>query len=284
MVLGHEVAGIVQDGKKERRVAILAYKSCGECAHCRAGQENLCGATEHLGHSAGWQDMRYNPGGMAEEFEIWRGFEYDIPDSISFDEAIFLDGLGVAIHAVDQAGVPQSGRVGVIGLGPIGLMAAQVTAARGAAEVLGCDIDPLPVALAKEVGIEHVLQGDAGAFREFVNKQTGELDAVIDTVGTEASFEAGLASLAKPGALVLLAVHEHPVQLRPVALSGERRILTSANSMYTDFPRAIRMLAEKQVQVAPLITHRFHLTDAPKAFELVLNKRESGAYKIVLHP
>ena len=74
MVLGHEVAGIVHEGKKERRVAILAYKSCGKCAQCLAGRENLCSATEHLGHSAGWKDMRYNPGGMAEEFEIWRGF------------------------------------------------------------------------------------------------------------------------------------------------------------------------------------------------------------------
>jgi threonine dehydrogenase-like Zn-dependent dehydrogenase len=224
--------------------------------------------------------LPYSP----EEFEIWRGFEYDIPDSISFEEAVFLDGLGVAIHAVDRAGVAPGARVGCIGLGPIGLMAAQVAAARGAAEVLGCDIDPLPAALAKEVGIERVLEGDAGAFREFSKKQAGELDAVVDTVGTEASFEAGLASLAKAGSLVLLAVHEHPVQLPPVALSGERRILTSANCMYTDFPIAIQMLAEKQVQVAPLITHRFHLTDAPKAFELMLNKRESGAYKIILHP
>lgn len=287
MVLGHEVAGVVETDAGTRRVAILAYKGCGVCAYCVAGQENLCGTMQHFGHSAGWPQMAYYPGGMAEEFEIWKGFEYDIPDTITFEEATFLDGLAVAIHANTQAAVGPSASVGCIGLGPIGLMAAQVASAKGAERVIGCDTDSLPVMLAKEVGVKDVVHGNADTLVNLIQSHSHAsdgLDAVIDTVGTEESVLAGLALLRKSGTLTLLAVHEHPIRVPPVALSGERRIVTSANNMYADFPEAIHMLAEGSIKVAPLITHRFPLAEASKAFEVMLNKEASGAYKIVLHP
>ncbi|TFH04330.1 MAG: hypothetical protein E4H09_03770, partial [Spirochaetales bacterium] len=99
MILGHEICGY--DRERNCRVAILAYKSCGRCPQCLQGSENRCSDMEHFGHSAGWPVMEYYPGGMAEEFEVWDGFAYEIPDSISNDAATFLDGLAVAVHACD---------------------------------------------------------------------------------------------------------------------------------------------------------------------------------------
>ena len=81
-----------------------------------------------------------------------------------------------------------------------------------------------------------------------------------------------------------VAVHEQAVSLKPIALSGERRILTSANNKYRDFPEAIRLLGAGHVKVAPLITHRFPLAEARKAFDLMLHKTENQVYKIILHP
>jgi len=286
MVLGHEIAGVVESPKGARRVAILAFKSCGTCPDCLAGQENLCGSMQHLGHSAGWDEMPHYPGGMAEQFEIWKGFEYDIPDSVSFEEATFLDGLAVAIHAVGRGGLARGDSVGIIGLGPIGLMAAQVALARGAAHVVGCDIDPLPVLLSRRVGVEDVVQGGPDLLAAGASGQPAStgLDLVIDTVGSEGSIQSGLGVLRKSGTLVLLAVHEKPVRIRPALLSGERRVVTSSNNRYDDFCKAIQMVAEGTVRVAPLITHRFPLVDARKAFEVMLGKTEYGAYKVILHP
>jgi L-iditol 2-dehydrogenase len=285
MVLGHEVAGTVRANGDGRKVAILAYRACGHCTSCITGNENRCDAMEHFGHSAGWGTMPYYPGGMAHHFRIWKGFDYTIPPSISFEAATFLDGLAVAVHAVSQAYVGRRDRLGVLGLGPIGLLAAQVARERGA-EVVGCDVSELPVRLARETGIDGAARGNTGELLSAVRArgEAGRLAAVIDTVGTEESIRDGLAMLGKGGCLVLLAVHERPVSLAPVALASERRLLTSSNNRYADFPAAIELLASGAVRVEQLITHRFPLTEAPRAFEMLLRSGREGAYKVVLLP
>jgi len=117
VILGHEVAGIVLENGRERRLGILAFKGCGQCLYCRTGRENLCAEVQHIGHASGWPEMPHYPSGMAEEFEVWKDFDYDLPDSISFEEAIFLDGLAVAVHAAGEARLEPGKRAGVIGLG-----------------------------------------------------------------------------------------------------------------------------------------------------------------------
>jgi threonine dehydrogenase-like Zn-dependent dehydrogenase len=70
--------------------------------------------------------------------------------------------------------------------------------------------------------------------------------------------------------------------LAPIALSGERRIVTAANNQYRDFPAAIKLLSSKKIIVEPLITHRFPLKDAKEAFETMLEKEKKKAFKVVL--
>ncbi len=287
MILGHEVSGVEVSSGQRRRVAILAFKSCGRCAACRAGRENLCADMQHFGHSAGWPTMDYTPGGMSRQFDIWQGFDYEIPDAVSHEAATFLDGLAVAVHAVEVGGVAPGHWVGVVGLGPIGMLAAQAARAVGAERVFGSDVYEVPVRLARGVGLVHVVCAEEADPVEYVRAQVkgrAGLDVVFDTVGSESSISQGLGLLAPGGALVLLAIGERPVSLAPIALSGERRILSSANNRYPDFPRAIELLARGLVQVEPLITHRFRLEDGSRAFEVMMRKKEEGAYKVVLLP
>jgi L-iditol 2-dehydrogenase len=286
LVLGHEVAGTVRENGKTRRVAILAYRACGKCESCVTGNENRCDDMEHFGHSAGWRSMPFFPGGMAHHFRIWKGFDHTIPDTISFEEATFLDGLAVAVHAVSQAGVGTRDLLGILGLGPIGLLAAQVARARGAAQVVGCDVAELPVRLARETGFGGALHGDTAELLSTVRARgtSPKLAAVIDTVGTEQSIRDGLAMLAKGGVLVLLAVHDKPIALAPIALASERRLVTSSNNRYVDFPTAIDLLGSGAVRVSHLITHRFPLAQAPHAFDMLLKSGREEAYKVVLLP
>ena len=107
---------------------------------------------------------------------------------------------------------------------------------------------------------------------------------VIDTVGSEESIVSGLRMLEKGGSHVLLAVHENPIPILGTALSGERRIITSSNNRYNDFPRAIEMLGSGAFSVEPLITHRFRLSDVDKAFSLMLEKEKNRAFKVIIVP
>ena len=283
MVLGHEVAGVATRDGRAVPVAILAYKACGHCRYCLAGDENLCSDMEHFGHSAGWREMEYFPGGMANRFTIWKDFAYELPGTIGLEEATFLDGLAVALHALDQGGISDGKRVASIGLGPIGMLASLAAKASGASFVTGCDTAPFPVELARTSGIEDAMQGGpADLSRRLGDGST--VDIVIDTVGTAESIEYGLRMLEKKGRLVLLAVHEDDVPVRGTRLSGERSIVTSSNSRYPDFPRAIELLASRAFDVSPLVTHRFCLKDIQRAFDLLLNKQNERVFKVVIVP
>jgi threonine dehydrogenase-like Zn-dependent dehydrogenase len=74
------------------------------------------------------------------------------------------------------------------------------------------------------------------------------------------------------------------IPLAPIWFSGERRIMSSANNRYRDFPRAIELMASGTIRVKPLITHRFALREAAQAFRVMLHKDREQAYKVVLHP
>ncbi len=286
MILGHEVSGIVVSPNENRRVAILAFKSCGVCPFCRSNRENLCPDMQHFGHSAGWNSMKYYPGGMSGHFDIWQDSAFEIPDSISFEAATFLDGLAVAVHALETGGFSAGKKIGVIGLGPIGMLIAQAAGCLGAEEVFGFDVYDTPIRLAHKIGIKHAVsikEVNPEAYIRSTVGDTSALDLVFDTVGSDTSIRQGLNLLAPSGTLVLMAVREEPVSLKPIRISGERRILSSANNLYGDFPKAINLLAKGKIKVEPLITHRFHLSEGMKAFDVMLRKEEEDAYKVILH-
>ncbi len=224
---------------------------------------------------------------MSRQFDIWQGFDYEIPDSVSHEAATFLDGLAVAVHAVEVGGVGPGHWVGVVGLGPIGMLAAQAARAAGAERVFATDVYDVPVRLAARWGSRTSCPPRTPTPSTTSAARPGGAPASTwfsTRWEPRARSPTGLGLLAPGGALVLLAISEKPVSFATIAISGERRILSSANNRYPDFPRAIDLLGRGLVRVEPLITHRFRLEDGAKAFDVMLRKREEGAYKVVLLP
>lgn len=180
MVLGHEFGGKIVDVGHEslknrigQRVAVLAFKACGECYYCRIGRENLCANVKHIGHSAGWDEMRiggYSPGGMAEYCRVWSEMAYEIPDSISPSSATLLDGLAVAIHASGKAGLKAGkGEKGIenvliVGSGTIGLLILQVARAFGAMLIISVDSQDKPLDAATQLGVDAAINVNHGTW------------------------------------------------------------------------------------------------------------------------
>ena len=108
-ILGHEVAGTITNlvpihpnGKKETAGA-LAFKSCGVCEFCLRNLPNLCAFQHHIGHDGRWKEVDYAPGGYSEYMPIWKDKIFSLPEHVSFIEATQLDGLAVAIHAINRS-------------------------------------------------------------------------------------------------------------------------------------------------------------------------------------
>lgn len=285
IVLGHELAGTIEkcspyhpDLKPGDRVCVLAYKGCGQCTYCTTGRENLCAQTEHLGHGAGWDDIEYCPGGMAEYCLAWADKVYRLPDTISFAEATFLDGLAVAVHASKRANIRSGDRVLIHGCGPIGLMMAQLALTKDAADVVCVDVQAKPLELARHYGVEGLTVVELDALPD------ERFDVILDSVGQGDRIPRLLALLARGGTLVFMAVKNQSLVLNHLALAGERTITGSANNRYDCFPEAIELMASGKVRVVEMITHTFPLVQAQEGFAMMLNKDAHDAFKIIIEP
>lgn len=164
IVLGHEFSGKIEgvgDGispsRKGERVGVLAYKACEECYYCKSGLHNLCANVRHLGHGAGWRKRKYYPGAMAEYCSVWSDKAYLLPKNITFEEGTFLDGLAVAIHAVNISGIIPGDDIVTLGAGPIGLLILQVAKAFGVGKVFCVDAYNKPLEVAKKIGVDRII-------------------------------------------------------------------------------------------------------------------------------
>ncbi|MHC4681235.1 MAG: zinc-dependent alcohol dehydrogenase [Planctomycetota bacterium] len=293
IILGHELTGVVcevfdtsDDHLLGKRVGVNTFIACGRCSFCRSGQENLCDYTRHLGHGQGWGKMDFYPGGMAEFCPAFAGQVYELPESVSDEQATFFDPLIAAIHAVDVGGPKPLDKAAILGAGPIGLLIAQLVKVYGAVRTFITDVAAENVAIAEEVGVDYPLNltDNPQSLHDLVAEKTRAegVDLAFNTVGTSADILESLKILKKGGTLVLMAAKEDELRFPSLLLSGERAIRTSSNAMYTDFPRVIELVSAGRVRVDPLITHRFGLSEAVKAFEVACNKSRTGAVKIII--
>lgn len=292
IVLGHEWSGVVSDVKNEadvallgKRVAILAFQSCGVCDNCRRGNYQLCRNTKHIGHGAGWGEMEYYPGGMADYCQIWNTHVCEIPDTMSHDEATILDPLSVAIHAITQSDMAPGEDVLVLGAGPIGACIAQASRAYGAYRVICTDIYDGILDLVKDLGVNAVVNTKKQEI-ESVLSQMGlrNLGVVFDTVGTAETQRSALQLLKPGGTLVNLVVNKTKTPYKLMDLAGEKRVISSANNRVEDFVLGIKLIDAGVVNAKKMITHRFSLDDVQKGFDTVLDKEHTGALKVVINP
>jgi len=293
MILGHEFAGdIVAEGRPREpsrigeRVSVEPFRSCGECYYCRMGKHNICAEQEHHGHDHGWKGYEYAPGGMAEYTPAWRSHTYTLPDNISYDEATFLDGLAVAVRAIHLGSIGPGSELLIIGGGPIGMLIAQAAKGVGANRVFLSDVYDKPLQVARELGVDDVIDARKEKVSKYILEETKGLGvgAVFDSTGSEEAILDGLRSLQRGGTEVLLAGYHKPISLPFSLISGDRMIRSLANNLYTDFQTAVDLMSSGRVKVKPMITHTFPLSKIGRAFEIVTHKEEYGAIKVIIHP
>jgi threonine dehydrogenase-like Zn-dependent dehydrogenase len=292
MILGHEFSGEVvevSDARDRalvgRRVAAMVYKTCGICEYCRTNRENLCRNTKHIGHGAGWGEMDYFPGGMAEYCRIWTSHAYPIEDSVPYEYASMLDFISVALSAAKKARDVFAEDCAVVGCGPVGLVIAQIMKRMGARKVICVDVLKSQLGVARRMGAdETLLAGDGDVAAQIRELSGGGVKTIFDTVGEPDTQRMGLAALCPKGVLVNLVSNAHVVNYRLMDLSGERMICSVANSPFADFRLSARMLAAGRLDVKPMLTHTLPLAQFRQGFDMLLHREDTGAVKVVLQP
>lgn len=270
MVLGHESAGTVcavgsnvthlQVGD---RVAIEPGYPCTACAVCLGGRYNLC------------PEMKFcaTPpvdGSLCQYFCYKAAFCFKLPDHVTLEEGALLEPLSVAVHACQRGKLSFGQKVLVCGAGPIGLVNMMVAKASGASVTI-TDISESRLDKAKELGADatfHVTSRDCRETADKIVDMSGLSDLTIECTGVEASIGTGLWATKPGGSYVQVGYGKAEVNF-PIVAVGIREIDIYGIFRYANcYPKALSLVASGAVNVKSLVTHRFPLQEAAKAFEL----------------
>ena len=257
-VLGHEFVGEDAGG---RRLTADINNACHACPTCLAGRPGHCPNRTVLGILA-------HDGALAEHVCVPRRNLHAIPESLDDREAVFIEPLAAAFRIAEQVTLGPDVSLGILGDGKLGLLCAWACRVSGARVSL-IGKHPSKLALAGEGIATHLLAEAPSLARSF--------DVVADCTGSPSGFPIALGLVRPCGTVVLktTVAGTHSVALAPVVIDEVRVV----GSRCGPFPRAIAALANREVDVLPLIGAEFPLDAADAGFRAAA---VSGARKILL--
>jgi alcohol dehydrogenase len=289
-VIGHEYVGtVLATGDDVRTVAagdrVLGcfQTACGRCFFCRRGDFHKCDESRTFGHGATLGSL---PGTQAEQALVPNAdlVLRRLPEGMDDETALFAgDVMGTGYHAVVAGGVRPGDVVAVLGLGPVGLCAAQAARAVGAADVLAVDSVPARLAMAETLGARpvHLTDDDPRAAAREATEGRG-VDVCIDAVGDPRALELALRMARKCGTVQAIGVYAERCEVHMGLLWIKALTLRSGHAnVLAHVDRVLAMMAAGLLDPRPLVTHRMDLDEAPEAYALY-DRRE--ALKIVLRP
>lgn len=248
---GHEISGRVVGVNGESafatgdRIVIHHIWACGRCAACRRGDENLC--REH--HA--WMGFT-DPGGFTEYVVAPVERLLCVPDAISPTQAPLLTcAMGTAYRAVVTRGGVRAGEYAVVlGLGGVGVHAAQIAQVAGA-RVIGIDVDESKLRAARSVGLDCLAL--AGELEERVHELTGGegADVVIETTGIPTQLETAR-RVSRPGARIVAVgykVGEFAAISSDQTALWEHTVLGSRYATRAEMELGIRLVADGAVRL-----------------------------------
>jgi len=261
-VLGHEFVGVAETGSLAgRRVVGEINCSCWHCDTCKSGLSSHCPNRTVLG-------IVKHDGAFADYVAVPQRNLHAVPDTISNDEAVFVEPLAAAFQVLRQVAVRSSDRVVVLGDGRLGSLCAQVLSTVSS-RVLLVGKHPAKLAIAAAMGVSTALASEIPAERW--------ADIVVDCTGSETGLPTSLSLVRPRGTIVLKTTlaGTHTMAWSPVVVDE----VTIVGSRCGPFDRALAALASGRVDVRPLVSARFDLSDGVAAMHAAT---DPDALKVLL--
>ncbi len=287
-VLGHEATGTIEEagGKVTKcrvgeRVFVSHHVPCNRCRYCRRGHHTAC-ETLHT--------TSYYPGGFSQyirapKINVEHGV-YKLPSNLSFEEGTFIEPLGCVVRGQRLASIREDDTLLIIGGGVSGILHLQLAKARGVEKTVVADINSYRLELAEKFGADNTIDA-----REDLPQRLREVnggrpaDQVIVCTGATQAVSTALECVDRGGTILFFAVPDPTVKV-PVPITrfwrDEVTIKTSYGAAPKDLEEALKILAQKEMNVKDMVTHRLSLQETAKGFRLVAEASES--LKVIIEP
>jgi len=254
---GHEIAGYFED----QLVTVNPLLSCGHCEFCQSGRENICQNARMISH--------HLPGGFAEYLNVPQSNIR--PIKASEEGAACVEPLASSLHMINMPTTVENQRVFIVGGGTIGLMLLQLAYWKEARAV--------------KLFARHTIQSSLSSNWGSVQGNFVPDIVFVAAAGDGSALEFAIDSV-KPGGQVVLIGNIY--ESRPLNLKWlvEHEIVVLGSQRYSqsDFELAAQLIESGRIEIDPLVTHRFDLTNIPTAYAVALNKAKYQSVKVLVIP
>ena len=209
-----------------------------------------------------------------------------IPDGVTYEQATFSTLLSVAMHGIRRTQVQLGEVVAIFGAGLLGLLALKLAKLDGAGAVICIDLDAGRLQWAKKLGADLVVSPTQADYRAAIDELTHGcgVPAILEVTGNSRVIPEAMRIAAIGGRIVCMGTmpEETPINFFAEFIRKELNLLAAfqplcptGESIYHPWTQqenrrlALRLLAQKRVQVDELITHRMNYRQAPEAYELL---------------
>jgi L-iditol 2-dehydrogenase len=289
LVLGHEIAGRVEEVgegvkiyKKGDKVACAHHVPCGKCHYCLAGHETVCDTL---------RKTNFDPGGFCEYLRLPKiNVDYGVlslPDSVSFEEATFIEPVACVIRGQRLAGMKPGLTILVVGSGIAGLLHIHLAKVMGAGRIISTDILEYRLNAAKKFGADISINAKEYSAKMLRSLNQGRLaDLVLVSTGSPSAIEQALESVEHGGTILFFAPTDKdrriPLPFNELFWRTEISLTSSYAGSPSDYKEALDLIASKRLDVSSMITHRLSLSETGRGFKLVAEAQES--IKVIIYP
>ncbi|MBD2756688.1 zinc-dependent alcohol dehydrogenase [Spirosoma validum] len=277
-IIGHEGLGYIDKlgpgvlGRQVgERVVVEPNIPCRQCRYCWAGKGHICINKRVVGLN--------EPGCFAEYIVLPADFCWAVPDTISNDDAVTIEPMAVALHALLTSNAKPGDTIAVIGLGAIGLLITHLALSLGY-KVFVTEISPAKVKLAEDLGATALCPtGDAETQITAVAETwlANDVCAVFECAGVAATASLATAAAPRGSEIVLVGLSGNMATFKPLKIAREG-IHIVPSIIYDhpfDFRRTLQLMAARIIRPGFIISRQVALTDLQSALELAAQGEHS---------
>jgi L-iditol 2-dehydrogenase len=263
-----EVGADVKGFKVGDRVTGQCGVGCGKCWLCQQGLGNICPDRVEIGV--------FNRDGAYAEYLVAPYTHAHHLYDLSYQEGALVEPFTVGEWICRRAGIGPGDRVGIIGAGTVGIVAAHMARLHGAEMVVIFGRKPFKLELARQMGADQAIRLGEQPLNEAIRDATrGQgFNVVVEAVGVPEGATLALRAAAPRGRVVITGVFEGEMQTIDLntIMPKELTVIGSLGGPQV-FDDVIAMLREGRIQVKPINTHFYPLSMAPQALAMVAEGR-----------
>lgn len=260
IIPGHEFSGVIH----EVGAGVMAFRPgdrvtadpsifCGECEYCLTHRGNHCLNWQALGNTM--------DGSMAEFVRVPAKNAVKIPDSMTFEEAAFIEPMACVVHGMNRLDLKVGDRVILFGAGAMGQQLVQSISRAGASELVVVDVSQEKLNMALELG------ATKGVLSQELRKEDFPhgFDVVVDVTGIPKVIEQEFDYLGPTGKYLQFGVtpQNAGITINPFKLYQKDWTLIGSMAINHTFLPAFHWVKEGRIRVEPLISKTISLEETP---------------------